>query len=102
MNWSSQTVSRIRRFLREQEQVSEELIRGLAEDSRAGVRALAAQDKGIEVAKLGQLGHIHNVLKAALSERLGIDCGPPRQPGKALSPEKHKVLCQRLKEMGLV
>jgi dihydrodipicolinate synthase/N-acetylneuraminate lyase len=65
-------------------------------------RALAAQDKGIEVTKLAELGSFHQVLKAGLSERLGVDCGAPRAPGPPMDPENRKELRRRLIEMGYV
>ncbi len=65
-------------------------------------RALAAQDKGIEVTKLSELGSFHQILKAGLSERLGIDCGAPRAPGLPMEPDKRKELRRRLIEMGYV
>lgn len=65
-------------------------------------RALAAQDKGIEVTKLSRYGSFHQVLKAGLSERLGIDCGAPRAPGQPMSSKNRKGLRQSLIEMGYV
>jgi 4-hydroxy-tetrahydrodipicolinate synthase len=65
-------------------------------------RALAAQDRGIEVAKLARLGHFHNVIKTGLSERLGFDCGAPRAPGQPLSQENRMELRRQLIQMGLV
>lgn len=65
-------------------------------------RALAAQDKGIEVTKLAELGTFHQILKAGLSERLGIDCGAPRLPSLPMDPENRKELRKRLIDMGYV
>ena len=65
-------------------------------------RALAAQDKGIEVVKLSRIANFHQIIKAGLSERLGIDCGAPRAPGPAMKPETRKELRRRLIEMGYV
>ncbi len=65
-------------------------------------RALAAQDKGIKVTELCRFGSFHQVLKAGLSERLGIDCGAPRAPGLAMSSKNRKALKQCLIEMGYV
>ena len=65
-------------------------------------RALAAQDRGIEIVKLREIGNLHQILKAGLSERLGIDLGAPRAPGQPLSPEKREQLRRRLSEMGFI
>ncbi|SVC32053.1 uncharacterized protein METZ01_LOCUS284907 [marine metagenome] len=68
-------------------------------------RALAAQDKGIEVCNLiwkGDIGGYHPVLKAAITHRTGIDCGAPRAPGQPLSLEKDALLKKQLAEMGLL
>jgi len=65
-------------------------------------RALAAQDRGIEVAKLKRYGGYLNVIKAGLSERLGIDCGAPRAPGRPLTPENRTALRKSLVKMGFV
>ena len=65
-------------------------------------KALAAQDKGIKVTELGRFGSFHQVLKAGLSERLGIDCGAPRAPGLPMSSKNKKALRQALIEMGYV
>jgi dihydrodipicolinate synthase/N-acetylneuraminate lyase len=64
-------------------------------------RALAAQDKGIEVVKLFGMGPMHGVLKAANSIRLGIDCGTPRPPGSPLTPEQHKAVCDHMAKLDL-
>ncbi len=65
-------------------------------------RALAVQDRGIEVSNLGNLGQFHSVLKAGLSERLGLDCGNPRPPGEPLPREAREQLRQRLAHLGLL
>jgi 4-hydroxy-tetrahydrodipicolinate synthase len=65
-------------------------------------KALAAQDRGIEVVKLREIGAFHQLLKAGLSERLGIDCGAPRAPGQPLSAKSRKELRRRLTEMGYI
>ena len=68
-------------------------------------RALAAQDKAIDVCNLiwhGKIGGYHPVLKAAIKYRTGIDCGAPRAPGQPLSPEKDALLKKKLGEMGLL
>jgi len=59
--------------------------------------AEAAQDKGFAVANaLFSCGEFHAVLKAALTERLGIDCGAPRPPGLPLTTEQHIALRKAL------
>jgi len=65
-------------------------------------RAEAAQDKGFAVANaLFSCGEFHAVLKATLTERLGIDCGAPRPPGLPLTAEQHIALKKALAEHGL-
>ena len=66
-------------------------------------RAEAAQDRACEVAEkvLAGGGGFHAVLKAALSERLGIDCGYPRPPGAPLTVEQQTALRKCLAELGL-
>ena len=43
----------------------------------------------------------HAILKAALSHRLGVDCGSPRPPGQPLPPDEREALLRRLGELGL-
>lgn len=43
----------------------------------------------------------HAWLKASLSERLGIDCGAPRRPGRPLTAEERKDLAARIDRAGL-
>jgi dihydrodipicolinate synthase/N-acetylneuraminate lyase len=64
--------------------------------------AQAAQDRGIAVAKLGEIGHFHGILKAATGYRLGLDCGTPRPPGLPLSADQDRALRQRLAELDLL
>ncbi len=47
-------------------------------------------------------GQFHAIAKAALSERLGIDCGAPIPPGLPLTVEQRETLRQRLEELGLI
>ena len=70
---------------------------------RAGdlARAEAAQERATEVAALIQPHSFHAILKAVLSERLGIDCGEPRPPGLPLTPAERAHLSRRLAELGL-
>jgi len=66
-------------------------------------RAKAAQSRAREavdeILRLG--GGFHAILKAALSERLGIDCGDPRPPAFPLAAEQRTALRHRLEELGL-
>ena len=65
-------------------------------------RAEVAQDKGGGLADaLISCGEFHAVLKAALAERLGIDCGVPRPPGLPLTAEQHTALRKVIAEHGL-
>lgn len=43
----------------------------------------------------------HAACKAALSTRLGIDCGVPRRPAQLLTPAEHTELLQRLQALDL-
>ena len=69
------------------------------EIKRAGV----AQDKARETidALSGLGGGFHAMVKAVLSERLGIDCGNPRPPASPLTPAQRRALANRLEELGL-
>lgn len=64
--------------------------------------AQAAQDRGIEVAKLFQIGNFHGVLKAATGYRIGVDCGNPRPPGLPLTAEQDRAVQQLLAKMDLL
>lgn len=64
-------------------------------------RAEAAQDKATEITSLMQPFSFHAVIKAVLSERLGIDCGDPRPPGLPLTPEERMQLRQKMAELNL-
>ncbi len=64
--------------------------------------AQAAQDRGIAVAKLGEIGHFHGVLKAATGFRLGLNSGTPRPPGLPLTAEQDRAVRQRLAELDLL
>ncbi len=72
-----------------------------AEDLR---RAETAQDRasGLWQALSACGGEYHAVAKAALSIRLGIDCGAPRAPGVPLTDEQHQALRRIMGEHGLV
>lgn len=65
-------------------------------------RALAAQDKGIEVCKLFGMGQMHGVLKAATGYRLGLDCGAPRPPGLPLTPDQDRAVRDHLAKLDLL
>ena len=66
-------------------------------------RAEAAQDRACEVfdAINACEGGFHAVVKAALSERLGIDCGHPRPPASPLTAEQRARLKKCVAELGL-
>jgi len=65
--------------------------------------AEVAQNKAGETLNeiLGFGGGFHAVVKAVLSERLGIDCGSPRPPASPLAAEQRMALANRLEELGL-
>ncbi len=64
-------------------------------------RAEAAQDRASEVSALFLGFGFHAAIKAALSERLEIDCGHPRPPQLPLSPEQETDLRKKVAELGL-
>lgn len=64
--------------------------------------AQAAQDRGIAVAKLAQIGNFHGALKAATGYRIGVDCGHPRPPGLPLTPEQDQAVRNLLAELDLL
>ena len=64
-------------------------------------RAKAAQDKASEMTLLVAQFGLHATAKAALSERLGIDCGAPRPPGQPLTSEQRSVVLKRMEELGI-
>jgi 4-hydroxy-tetrahydrodipicolinate synthase len=43
----------------------------------------------------------HAAIKAAVSERIGVDCGPPRSPGEPLSAEQATTLREVLQKLAL-
>lgn len=65
-------------------------------------RALAAQDKGIELCKLFGMGPMHGVLKAANGLRWGLDCGTPRPPGMPLTEAQDKAVRDLLAGLDLL
>ena len=64
-------------------------------------RAEVAQDKASEVGVLVDRFGLHATIKAALSERLGIDCGDPRPPGQPLTDEERGYLMKSLARLGI-
>ena len=64
-------------------------------------RAEAAQEKGAQVAELIQPFKFHAIMKAVLSERLGIDCGDPRPPGQSLTAAERAALLTQLAALNL-
>lgn len=64
-------------------------------------KAEAAQEHASQVADLVQPFRFHAIAKAVLSARLGIDCGDPRPPGQALSPDERAALLARVEALGL-
>jgi dihydrodipicolinate synthase/N-acetylneuraminate lyase len=64
-------------------------------------RAEAAQTRATKLARLVIQYGLHATAKAALSERLGIDCGDPRPPGLPLTAEQHAQVMKSMAEMGL-
>ncbi|MEE2753214.1 MAG: dihydrodipicolinate synthase family protein [Candidatus Latescibacterota bacterium] len=43
----------------------------------------------------------HAAIKAAVSERVGVDCGPPRLPGEPLSVEQMEILRAAVRNLAL-
>ena len=66
-------------------------------------RAEAAQDRACEVYDgiMACGGGFHATAKAALGERLGIDCGAPRPPAQPLTAEQRTALSECVAELGL-
>ena len=66
-------------------------------------RAEDAQDKALEIlSRIGACGGgFPGNFKAVLSERLGIECGNPRQPGSPVTPEQRAAIKECLEELGL-
>jgi len=63
--------------------------------------AQEAQENAAQVADLIQPFKFHAIAKAALSERLGIDCGEPRPPMASLSKAERNALATQLGALGL-
>ena len=64
--------------------------------------AMVAQEKCAQVATLAETPRFPTVIKAVISERLGVDCGNPRPPYLSLSPSEQRELSQKLRSFGLV
>jgi len=69
----------------------------LAAAEAAQIRACQTWDK---INSCG--GQFHAIAKAALSERLGIDCGAPIPPGLPITSEQRATLRRCLDELGLI
>lgn len=65
-------------------------------------KAQAAQEHASQVADLVQPFRFPAIAKAVIGARLGIDCGEPRPPGQALTPEEHAKLMAKIRQMGLI
>ena len=65
-------------------------------------RAETAQARATEVSNFQIGGLYHASLKAALSERLGVECGEPRPPQPALTSEEREILKGKLGKLGLL
>ena len=64
--------------------------------------AQAAQDRGIALCEIREIGHFHGVLKAATGYRIGVDCGNPRPPGLPLTAEQDRAVQQHLANLNLL
>lgn len=64
-------------------------------------RAEAAQDRAADVCALFLEFGFHAAMKAALSERLGVDCGGPRPPQLPLTPRQRAELRKKVAELEL-
>ena len=64
-------------------------------------RAEAAQRRATEVTSLVREYGLHATAKAVLSERLGIDCGSPRAPGRPLTEDQRADVLRKAADLGL-
>ena len=64
-------------------------------------RAEEAQDKATNLNLLVDRFGLHATVKAAIGERLGIDCGAPRPPGRPISPEGRAEVVRTLAALGI-
>ena len=63
--------------------------------------AKAAQSQGSKVTDIVREFGMHGVLKALLTERLGIDCGDPRLPTLPLTPQQREEVISRAAAIGV-
>ena len=66
-------------------------------------RAVAAQDTAgdfVDLVRGAPIG-FHAVIKALLTERLGVDCGNPRPPGLPMTDEQRAGLLKGLADLGI-
>jgi len=63
--------------------------------------AQAAQTQGSKVTDIVREFGMHGVLKAMLTERLGIDCGDPRLPTLPLTSEQREKVISRAAALGV-
>ena len=64
-------------------------------------RAEAAQKRASAVTSMVREYGLHATVKAVLSERLGIDCGSPRAPGRALTESQRADVLRKAADLGL-
>jgi 4-hydroxy-tetrahydrodipicolinate synthase len=64
-------------------------------------RAEAAQEKATRVTEMVRAYGLHATVKAVLSERLGIDCGSPRAPGRQLTDAERSEVLRKAADLGL-
>ena len=64
-------------------------------------RAERAQDRATQLNVLVDRFGLHATVKAAIGERLGIDCGDPRPPGRPISPEGMAEVARTLAALGI-
>lgn len=70
-------------------------------DFRAAEAAQSRAREVIDVCVMHSGARYHAVLKAALSHRLGVDCGAPRRPALPLTEEQLEQLHSRLDDLAL-
>lgn len=63
--------------------------------------AIEAQDRASEATLLAREFGLHPTAKFILSERLGIDCGSPRAPGRPLSAPQQAEVLARMAQIGI-
>lgn len=65
-------------------------------------QAIAAQEKATAVGELTKITNFSAVVKAILSERLGINCGEPRPPMQGLTSFERSELIEKARALGLI